>query len=94
MKRIGMSERDRHNRTGCEHDDQEKSLMLRAKKKTIADVFEQVEVLIDAHFNELNETKPSAFLKYVLANQSAIEMSPIKKTEDNNMLSEDHEGQL
>ena len=45
------------------------------------DVLEEEEVLIDTHFfNETWETKSSLFLKKVIANQSAIDMSLFKKT--------------
>ena len=48
--------------------------------KSIIDVLEEVEVLIDTHFfNEFYETKSSMFLKHVLANQNVIEMSLFKK---------------
>ena len=45
------------------------------------DVLEEEEVLIDTHFfNETWETKSSLFLKKVIANQSATDMSLLKKT--------------
>ena len=43
-------------------DEGEKDLLLRAKRtKSIADVLEEVEVLIDTHFNEFYETKSRRF---------------------------------
>ena len=49
--------------------------------KSIAEVLEEVEVLIDTHFfNQFSETKSSLFLKRVLANQSAIETKLFKRT--------------
>ena len=56
--------------------------MLRAKRtKSIGDVLEEVEVLLDTHlFNEFCETKSSSFLKHVLSNQAAIDMRLFKKT--------------
>ena len=62
--------------------DKERSQMLRAKKcKSIHDVLEEVEVLIDTHFfNEFWETKSSQFLKKVIDNQGLIEMNTLKRT--------------
>ena len=49
--------------------------------KSIADVLEEVEVLIDTHFfNEFYGTKSSIFLKRVLENQGSIEMRLLKRT--------------
>mgnify|MGYP004675066817 CR=1 FL=1 len=60
----------------------EKEQVLRAKRaKCIADVLEEVEVLIDTHFfNEFWKTKSSLFLKKVIASQSAIDTRLLKKT--------------
>ena len=65
-----------------EMNEREKSKVLRAKrKKNIEEVMAEVEVLIDTRFfNEFWETKSSLFLKKVIANQSAIDMSLIKRT--------------
>ena len=59
-----------------------KDQMIRAKRnKSIAEVLEEVEVLIDTHFfNEFSKTKSSTCLKRVIANQSMIEMRLFKKT--------------
>ena len=51
------------------------------RRKSIADVLEEVEVLVDTHFfNEFSETKSSLFLKRVIASQGSIDMSLFKKT--------------
>ena len=51
------------------------------RMKSIADVIEEVEVLIDTYFfNRFSETKFSGFLRKVIANQSMIDMSLFKKT--------------
>ena len=51
------------------------------RTKSIAEVLEDVEALIDTHFfNEFWETKSSQFLKKALANQGVIEMRLFKKT--------------
>ena len=55
--------------------------MRSQRMKSIDDVLEEVEVLIDTHFfNEFCETKSSTVLKKVIANQSAIDMTIIKRT--------------
>ena len=56
--------------------------MIRAKRaKSIDEVLEEVEVLIDTHFfNEFSETKSSMFLKNVIANQNVIDVRILKKT--------------
>ena len=61
-------------------DEREKDQILQAKKMNgIADVLEEVEVLIGMHlFNEFSETK-SAFPK-IVANHGAIEMVLFKRT--------------
>ena len=48
--------------------------------KSIAEVLEEVEVLIDTHFNAFSETKSSLFLKKVIANQNAIDLRLFKKS--------------
>ena len=51
------------------------------KMKSIDDVLEEVEIVIDTHFfNEFSETKSSMFLKRVIANQNAIDAKTLKKT--------------
>ena len=63
-------------------DDQEKNQVLRAKRmRSIEDVLDEVEVLIDAyHFNEFTKTKSSSFLKIVIQNQRTIDVGLFKKT--------------
>ena len=49
--------------------------------KSIADVLELVEVLVDTHFfNEFPKTKSLTFLKKVVENRNGIEISIIGKT--------------
>ena len=62
-------------------DEHEKDIMLRAmKSKSIADVLEEVEVLIDTHFfNAFWETKSSLFLKRIITSQNMIEMRLFRK---------------
>ena len=57
-------------------------MFLRAKRlKSIEEVMEEVEVLIDTHFfNEFYGTKSALFLKRVLGNQGWIEMTLFKRT--------------
>ena len=59
----------------------EKTLKRKAvKMKSIGDVIDEVEVLIDTYFfNEFSETKSSLFLKKIIANQSAIEVTLLKR---------------
>ena len=81
--RIGMREEEiekiRGDREIHEH---EKSQLLRAKRlKSIEEVLEEVEVLIDTRFfNEFYGTKSSIFLKRVFENQGSIEMRLLKRT--------------
>ena len=65
-----------------QRDERENDLLLRSKRaKRIADVLEEVDVLIDAHFfNEFRETKSSLFLKKVIKNRNAIDTSLFKRT--------------
>ena len=65
-----------------EMDEVEKGKNLRSKRaKSIGDVLEEVEVLIDTHFfNEFSETKSSLFLKKVISHQNAIDTRLLKKT--------------
>ena len=60
----------------------EKAKMLRAKMiGSIEEVLEEESVLIDTHFfNEFTETKSSAFLKNVIANQNSIGLNLFKRT--------------
>ena len=56
--------------------------MLRAKRlKSISDVLEEVELLIDTHFfNEFYDMKSSFFLKRIIENQGWIAMTLFKRT--------------
>ena len=67
----------RHN---GENDDREKGNSIRIKRaQSIAEVLEEVEVLVDAHFfNELSKTKSSLFLKRV-ENQKNIDIPSSRK---------------
>ena len=66
----------------CEMEVHERKERLRMERlKSIDEVLEEVNVLIDTHFfNEFAETKSSQFLKKVLANQSSIDMNLLKRT--------------
>ena len=58
-----------------------KEKLKAVRMKSIAEVLEDVEALIDTHYdNEFWETKSSQFLKNGLANQGIIDMRLIKKT--------------
>ena len=62
-------------------EEREKSETLKAwRTKSIAEVLEEVEALVDTRFNEFSNTKSSLFLKKVIAHQSAIEMRLFRKT--------------
>ena len=83
IERIWMREEEIENVRGDrEVEEREKSPLLRAKRlKSIADVLEEVEVLIDTHFfNEFYDTKSSIFLRSVIENQGWIEMRLFKRT--------------
>ena len=68
------------------HDDgmegRDKTVKLKAMKmKSVAEVLEEVQVLIDTHFfDEFSMTKSSMCLKRVIENQSAIDVRLFKKT--------------
>ena len=71
-ERIAMREEEMEKiRVDGESEEREKSVLLRAKRlKSIEEVMEEVEVLIDTHFfNEFYGTKSALFLKRVLGNQ-------------------------
>ena len=82
-ERIGMREEEIEKiRSDREIEEREKSQLVGAKKmKSIADVLEEVEVLVDTHFfNVFHDTKSSIFLKRVVENQCWIEMRLFKRT--------------
>ena len=62
-------------------DESEKTMKLKAMRmKSIQDVLEEVEVLVDTYFfNEFSETKSSLFLKKIIANQNTIEVTLLKR---------------
>ena len=78
---IRDDEMDRIRQNG-EVEADENEQMLRAKRrKSIEEVVEEVEVLIDTNFfNEFCETKSSQFLKRVIAHQNSIDTRLFKKT--------------
>ena len=63
-------------------EENEKKQVLGAKRtQSIAEVLEEVEVLIDTHFfTEFIGTKSSIFLKRVLENRNSIDTKLFKKT--------------
>ena len=69
-------------RESGEMEEGEKGLVLRSMKaKSIADVLEEVEVLIDMHhFNAFWETKSSLFLKRIIASHNSIDKNLLKKS--------------
>ena len=82
-ERIGIREDEIEKiRVDRETEEREKSVLLGAKRlKSIEEMMEEVEVLIDTHFfNEFYRTKSSVFLKRVLENQDSIEMRLFKRT--------------
>ena len=83
MGRIGVREGEiESTRKSGEMSEREKNQVLLAKKmKSIEDVLEEVEILIDAYFfNQFSGTKSSSFLKKVIENQRMIEVGLFKKT--------------
>ena len=83
MERIRMRDEETETEKRDEElNERERSQILRAKRtKSIGDVLEDVEVLIDAHFfMEFSGTKSTAFLKKVIAHQNSIDARLLKKT--------------
>ena len=83
VERMGIREEEIELVKGNgEMNEREKDQILRAKRmKSIAEVLEEVDILIDTHFfNEFCETKSSSFLKRVILNQSAIDMTILKRS--------------
>ena len=83
MGRISLREQEMEEiRSNGEMDEREKDRIVRAKRaKSIQDVLEEVEVLIDVHFyDEFSATKSSLFLKKIVSNQGSVEISLFKKT--------------
>ena len=77
--REGEIERIKQNE---EMDETEKNQVLRAQRmKSIADVLEDVEALINTHFfDEFSKAKSSLFLKRITENQKLIDMRLFKRT--------------
>ena len=82
LERIGMRDREIEKiKADGQMEERAKEETVRAiKSRSIAEVLEEVEVLVDTHFNEFSETKSSLFLKKVLANQGSIDTNLFKKT--------------
>ena len=83
LERIAMRDDDiKALRRNCHMEEREMEKMLQAKRsKSIAEVLEEVEVLIDMHFdNEFSQTKSSVFLKNVISHQGSIEINLFKKS--------------
>ena len=55
-------------------------IMKSERMKNIADVLEEMDALIDTHFDEFSETKSSRFLEKVIDSQGVIETAFFKKT--------------
>ena len=83
LERVKMRDEEIERiRLDTEIQESEKNQMLRGKRiRSIDDVLEEVEALIDTHFfNDFSETKSSAFLKKVIAHQNSIDMRLFKRT--------------
>ena len=81
LERVKMRDEEIERiRLDTEIKESEKNQMLRAKRiRSIDDVLEEVEALIDTHFfNDFSETKSSMFLK-VISNQSVIDKRLFKR---------------
>ena len=83
LERIQLREEDMGNiMQNRENGEREKEQLIRAKRmKSIEEVLEEVDVLIDTHFfNEFGGTKSSTFLKKIIDNRGSIDMSLLKKS--------------
>ena len=83
MERVQMREEQLEKfKTDGQMEECAKMKMLRdRRRKSIDEVLEEVEVVVDTHFfNKLSETNSSVFLKKAIENQNAIEMNLLKKT--------------
>ena len=83
MERISLRDEEMDRiRADTKMEEREKSETLKAwRTKSIAEVLEEVEVLVDTRFfNEFSKTKSSVFLKKVIAHQSAIDLRLFRKT--------------
>ena len=82
LERVNLRDEEKNTIKGNrEMESRWKAQILRAKRlKSIDDVLEEVSVLIGTHFfNEFLETKSSAFLRNVIANQGSIDMNILKR---------------
>ena len=82
-ERIAMHEEEVEKiKRDDEMDESEKNKILVSKKaKSIGEVLEDVEALIDAHFfNEFWETKSSQLMRKVIDNQGSIDTNILKRT--------------
>ena len=82
LERNGMRDEEMNAiKQNAEMEVSEKTMKLKAMRmKSILDVLEEVEVLVDTYFfNEFSDTKSSLFLKNIIANQSTIEVTPLKR---------------
>ena len=78
LERIGMRDEEMNDiKQNVDMDEMDKTQKLKAMKmKSIVDVMEEVEVLIDTHFfNEFFDIKSSLFLKKIIADKSSIEVT-------------------
>ena len=83
MERICPREEEKEKtRHDDEIDESEKNQKLKAMKmRSIDDVLEEVDVLIDTHFfGEFCRTKSSSFLNRVIQNQGSIEIKLFRRT--------------
>ena len=83
MERVGMrdEEIDKIRQDGQIEEGAKKEKLRAMKMRSIDEVLEEVEVLIDTHFfDQFSKTRSSLFLKKVVSNQGAIEMNLLKKT--------------
>ena len=82
FERIGMRDQEIEKiKADRQMEERAKEETVRAiKTRSIGEVLEEMEVLVDTHFDEFSETKSSLFLKKGISNQSVIETTLLKKT--------------
>ena len=83
MERISLRDEEMDRiRADTKKEEHEKSETLKVwRTKSIADVLEEVKVLVDTHFfNDFSLTKSSTFLKKVISNQSVIDTRLFKRS--------------
>ena len=94
VERIAMRDEEMETiRRNGQLEECEKNDILRAKRmKSISDVLEEVEILIDSHFFNEFSKKSSTFLKKVLENRNVIDARLFRRdTEDHELHSKDNE---